>query len=438
MKRTPFTLALLSFVLVSTAWSSLGRARDRWSNPHPGVRRLLRTTGTPNRIHALLVDLCAPGVSVRATMESEKQRTPSSFGSLVGAEAVINGDFFSYSTYDPTSFAVGNGTEWHTDNAWSGYIAFGAERSYVSPLGEIGGPEWIEQAVGGRPHLVRDGEAQGPFSSPSHCPSRNPRTAVGLSEDRNTLIMVVVDGRSSSSVGVTCPELADIMRGLGAHEAINLDGGGSSAMWVDGLGVVSNPSDGSQRVVANHLAIHADGSGKPVSCNWSVPEILTLAESFDAARSTDVDGDGQADLCVRAAAGFRCHLSAQPGTEALIEGPELSDEAGWDAPEHWSTIRMGDIDGDGLADVCARAAAGVRCWRSTGDGFGPAIVGPELSDAVGWANLAHATSLRLADVDGDGDDDLCSRAAAGFRCHLSNGEGFPSRIDGPALSNADG
>src|SRR5690554_657886 len=71
-------------------------AADTWSSPHPGMRRLYRTASGPNRIHALEVDLCAAGVGVRSTKSGERRRTPSSFGALVGAQAVINGDFFNF------------------------------------------------------------------------------------------------------------------------------------------------------------------------------------------------------------------------------------------------------------------------------------------------------------------------------------------------------
>jgi exopolysaccharide biosynthesis protein len=67
-----------------------------------------------------------------------------------------------------------------------------------------------------------------------------PRTAVGV-VDANHLVFVVVDGRSMGySKGVTLPELAEIMRGLGAVTAYNLDGGGSSTMYFNGA-VVNNP-----------------------------------------------------------------------------------------------------------------------------------------------------------------------------------------------------
>jgi len=67
-----------------------------------------------------------------------------------------------------------------------------------------------------------------------------PRTAVGVIDD-NHLVFVVVDGRSAGySKGVTLPELADIMTGLGATTAYNLDGGGSSTMYFNGE-LVNNP-----------------------------------------------------------------------------------------------------------------------------------------------------------------------------------------------------
>ena len=107
--------------------------------------------------------------------------------------------------------------------------------------------------------------ATGAITSSQHgtsfCTTRHPRTALGLSQDNKTLYLVVVDGRTSLSVGMTCAELATLLKGLGAYHAANLDGGGSSAMYVAGQGVVNRPSDGSERVVANHLAVFAPATG---------------------------------------------------------------------------------------------------------------------------------------------------------------------------------
>jgi hypothetical protein len=60
---------------------------------------------------------------------------------------------------------------------------------------------------------------------------------------------------------MTCGELGTLMKGLGAWNALNFDGGGSSAMYIQGAGIVNTPSDGSERVVGNHLALFAPKSG---------------------------------------------------------------------------------------------------------------------------------------------------------------------------------
>ncbi|WP_028644609.1 phosphodiester glycosidase family protein [Nocardioides sp. URHA0020] len=81
-----------------------------------------------------------------------------------------------------------------------------------------------------------------------------PRTAVGTI-DVNHLVVVVVDGRDAGySRGVTLPELAEIMKGLGAQTAYNLDGGGSSTLYFQGE-VVNRPSNGGERGTSDILYI---------------------------------------------------------------------------------------------------------------------------------------------------------------------------------------
>lgn len=107
----------------------------------------------------------------------------------------------------------------------------------------------VPMALGGGPTLVRGGKAM----TWSGFQMRHPRTALGWNS--NTWFMVVVDGRQSGlSVGMTFPELANYMAGLGCEEALNLDGGGSASMWVMGQ-VVSSPSEGRERPGANALVL---------------------------------------------------------------------------------------------------------------------------------------------------------------------------------------
>ncbi|WP_299925886.1 phosphodiester glycosidase family protein [uncultured Nocardioides sp.] len=96
----------------------------------------------------------------------------------------------------------------------------------------------------------------------------HPRTAVGIDADGRKLLILVVDGRSAASRGYTMVELADIMTNLGAENAINLDGGGSSAMYTrtgtGGFGIVNEPSDGSERLVPNSFGVVYHGALPPV------------------------------------------------------------------------------------------------------------------------------------------------------------------------------
>jgi hypothetical protein len=88
---------------------------------------------------------------------------------------------------------------------------------------------------------------------------RHPRTAVGVTADGRTLILLVIDGRQAGhSIGVTLPELADLMIGLGAADAINLDGGGSSTFHYrrpDGTLLTNKVNGGVWRPVGNHLGV---------------------------------------------------------------------------------------------------------------------------------------------------------------------------------------
>jgi hypothetical protein len=119
------------------------------------------------------------------------------------------------------------------------------------------------EAVGGRPMLARDSaiapevETEGQVSFRN----RNPRTAAGISNDGRRLILAVVDGRQPGySDGMTLRETATLMLALGARDAINLDGGGSSALVyrsADGsLRLGNHPSDAAgERAVGDALAI---------------------------------------------------------------------------------------------------------------------------------------------------------------------------------------
>jgi len=121
--------------------------------------------------------------------------------------------------------------------------------------------DWMEMdfLVGGAGLLISNGEEfddhQVEKLSEGFDTTRHPRTAVGI-DSRGRWVFVVVDGRQPGlSVGMSLPELTDLMLSLDCEQAINLDGGGSTTMYLNGA-VVNSPSDVSgERPVADALMV---------------------------------------------------------------------------------------------------------------------------------------------------------------------------------------
>jgi exopolysaccharide biosynthesis protein len=124
-------------------------------------------------------------------------------------------------------------------------------------------PDWkgIKMAVTGSSMLVVDGKIPSSFSYDIPSISKtNPRTVIGSSKDGEELFLVTVDGRQNSSTGLTQMEMAEFMKKLGAYNALNLDGGGSTTMvarkpGTDSLNIINSPSDGSARIVSTAIGV---------------------------------------------------------------------------------------------------------------------------------------------------------------------------------------
>ena len=106
--------------------------------------------------------------------------------------------------------------------------------------------ESFEDAVAGVPQLIKNGKIDITWeqekASKSFVETRHPRTAVAKLKD-GKFLMMTVDGRQPGvSVGMSLQELAEYLLSLGAIDAMNLDGGGSTTMFLDGK-VVNTPSD---------------------------------------------------------------------------------------------------------------------------------------------------------------------------------------------------
>jgi Icc-related predicted phosphoesterase len=217
--------------------------------------------GNPVRAMYAVIDLRDENLKLRAHgSNTRRQTTLEAYEQLNGILA-INGGYFSDTT--SVSVLVSDGEvvsagpagevirgafgmrrgepEIVWTNAGNSVVPYKFNTPKITGNRELWNPA---QAVGGGPVLVKNGEMhvttrEEGFGG-SHL-QRHPRSAIGY-KDKNTLLLMIVDGRQLTSAGVTLHELAEMMLGIGAKEALNLDGGGSSAMVAAGE-VVNVPVD---------------------------------------------------------------------------------------------------------------------------------------------------------------------------------------------------
>lgn len=126
----------------------------------------------------------------------------------------------------------------------------------------------IKFSIGGGNIILKNGEIPSLDPKSAGDPKGNhPRTGIGISKDGSEIILVTIDGRDTSFKGVSQEMFGAVLRNLGAYNAINLDGGGSTTMALKPIGeskatVVNKPSDGSERLVINGVGVF---SNAPVS-----------------------------------------------------------------------------------------------------------------------------------------------------------------------------
>ncbi|RSM80698.1 multidrug transporter [Kibdelosporangium aridum] len=144
--------------------------------------------------------------------------------------------------------------------------------------------------IGGNQLLIRNGQIVAP-DDPLH-----PRTAVGFSADGKKMFLLTVDGRQAPYLlGLNLKDLAAILKEMGAYNALNLDGGGSSTMLArepgtTDLDVENKPSDGAERPVPNGLALYAPAGSGRLSGFW-----VTTASDREKAPGADPIPGGRPD-----------------------------------------------------------------------------------------------------------------------------------------------
>jgi len=221
-------------------------------------------------INLIDVDLSCADVTASFAWSDSLLVKTSTFGEQDSAIAAINGTFFNMERGGTVVFfkidgeVISRGAVNRRLYSESGGIAIHNDGTITIVIRPDEG--WLTDnnptVMGSGPLLILNGEHQllqkDPFNE-----FRHPRTAVGTTTDQR-LLLITVDGRSSEAHGMSTPELREFMEDIGSVSALNLDGGGSTAMWIAGKGengIVSNPSDNRQfdrqgeRGVANVLLL---------------------------------------------------------------------------------------------------------------------------------------------------------------------------------------
>ena len=246
----------------------------------PGVQalemRILSATGLAVKMFVLEVDLKEAHLTMKASSPNEEGKLKTKQQMTLQALAydkpgsrvlaAVNGDFFAKDG-TPQGIYYRNGTclkGTMTDNVCTFFAITKNKKAIIGSYDEYDSyKEDIQEAVGGRVRLMTNGNVL-----PQTSTALEPRTAIGVT-DNNVVYILVADGRNFwYSNGMRYAEMGAVMKALGAKDAINLDGGGSSTFIIrskagfeeDRFAIRNWPYDngGVERAVANGLLVVTD------------------------------------------------------------------------------------------------------------------------------------------------------------------------------------
>jgi hypothetical protein len=272
-------------LLIALALPSVALATDVVTHPFYGVELIQRTETSPrpNIINILQIDLNAPGISFRhsdsdpnpplfnGVPDETYRQTTRQYVTEQSAQLGINTSFYRLDFADPSlwtnviGIATSNGhlySPWDNSSQRGINISSTNVASIVTPaasrptgfeIAEAG--VQLYNAFRGSDQIVTNTVDTSPARAPGFL-DLNPRSAIGITRD-NRLLLVTIDGRQTGvSEGMYLDEIASLMLGLGARDALNLDGGGSTTMILDYY------NDGQGPKVVNHIsAERSNGAG---------------------------------------------------------------------------------------------------------------------------------------------------------------------------------
>ncbi len=290
--KRPFHLgAGLTFLLLSACSPLPGIPLA----PGIGYEQKIETGAVPERVHIVYIDLQQPGMRFAVTSGDNTRgmehvaRLTSAYLAESGARLAFNASYFlpfkggskggeDYYPHigDPVNVsgaAMAQGVtvspvETDLDDRVDSMLCF--KQALVVIVDGQQCPAHYTDGVAAGPRLLRAGQAVA--STLPYATERHPRTAFGISKDGRRAWVIIVDGRQPDSAGMPLADLTALFVTLGASDAINLDGGGSSTLvTADGHGgamLLNRPIHtgivGRERPVANHILLFVPGKPGPL------------------------------------------------------------------------------------------------------------------------------------------------------------------------------
>ncbi|MFC3199350.1 phosphodiester glycosidase family protein [Parapedobacter deserti] len=252
-----------SLAVVTNQWNTKTVGKGIiWKHGH-----FERLFGSQQDVNLVEIDLKKHRRKIRIAADAVRLDSTSQIAATHDAVAAINGGFFDMKNggsvdYVKVANRVINRTKTQTDRA-NAVLLISRKKTEIQPAAS---PDYerseVPNVLLSGPLLIHDGSAIILASNPFN-DNRHPRSAIAVTADRK-LIFVVVDGRNKQAAGMSLAELTKLLGWLGAGDAMNLDGGGSSTLFVKGAtetGVVNHPSDNKifdhsgQRPVANIIYV---------------------------------------------------------------------------------------------------------------------------------------------------------------------------------------
>lgn len=238
-----------SLRVVSAPWRETRLARGVvWREVHFDT-----LFGSPQNVNVVWVKARRRKPCLALASAGDSLKITSWFGKKHEALVALNGTFFDVkkggsvdfikidgTVFDSTQHTLGKALAEHQQAALTIHrnrlgLAYGGNR----PGWETSLPDKNVMVSG--PFLLENGTAHGLLKNAFN-DNRHPRSALGTGP-RRRLLLVTVDGRHANAAGMNLHELTALLRWLGCRDALNLDGGGSTTLWLRDHGVVNYPSD---------------------------------------------------------------------------------------------------------------------------------------------------------------------------------------------------